>query len=58
MYMITSPLYPMFNPNRITETYNQIIKIENIDKYSSDSVEKIPRNELKEIIEKSNILND
>jgi len=56
MYMITSPLYPMFNPNIITETYNKIKKIDEFDKYSSDSVDKIPKDELKQIIEKSNLL--
>ncbi len=58
MYMISSPLYPMFHPNIITETYDDIKKIEKFDKYSSNSVDKIPKNELKEIIKKTYLLND
>ena len=58
MYMITSPLYPMFHPNIITETYDKIKKIDKFEKYSSDFVDKIPKDELKQIIEKSNLLND
>jgi UDP-N-acetylglucosamine 4,6-dehydratase/5-epimerase len=56
MYMITSPLYPMFNPDIITKTHDKIKKIYDFDKYSSDSVDKITKNELKQIIEKSGLL--
>ena len=56
MYMITSPLYPMFHPNIITETYDKIKKIDEFDKYSSDSVEKISHNELVETLKHSNLL--
>jgi len=58
MYMITSPLYPMFHPNIITETYDKIKKIDEFDKYSSDSVDKIPKEELKEIIKRSSLIDD
>jgi UDP-N-acetylglucosamine 4,6-dehydratase/5-epimerase len=58
MYMISSPLYPMFNPDIITETYDKIKKIDEFDKYSSDSVDKISKVELKQIIEKSYLLDN
>ena len=51
MYVLTNPLYPIFHPNLINETYDGINKIENMDVYSSDNVEKIPLNELKKIIQ-------
>ena len=51
MYVLTNPLYPIFHPNLINETYDGIKKIENMDVYSSDNVEKIPLNELKKIIQ-------
>jgi UDP-N-acetylglucosamine 4,6-dehydratase/UDP-glucose 4-epimerase len=55
MYMITSPLYTLFNDKNIKESYQGIKKIEDVQKYSSDSVEKISVKELKTII-KNNIL--
>lgn len=58
MYMITNPLYPMFHPNIITETYDKIKKIDTFDNYSSNSVDKISKEELKHIIEKSILLSD
>lgn len=58
MYMITNPLYPMFHPNIITETYDKIKKIDKFDNYSSNSVDKISKEELKQIIEKSFLLSD
>ena len=51
LYLITNPLYPLFHPNVIDKTYNGIKKIENLESYSSDKVEKIPRMELKQIIQ-------
>ena len=51
MYVLTNPLYPIFHPNLINETYDGINKIENMDVYSSDNVEKIRLNELKKIIQ-------
>ncbi len=51
MYILTNPLYPTFNPNLINQTYDGIKKVENMDVYSSDNVEKIPQNELKKIIQ-------
>ena len=51
MYLLTNPLYPIFHPNLINETYDGINKIENMDVYSSDNVEKIRLNELKKIIQ-------
>ena len=58
MYMITNPLYPMFHPNIITETYDKIKKIDKFDNYSSNSVDKISKEELKQVIEKSILLSD
>ena len=58
MYMITNPLYPMFHPNVITETYDDIKKINTFDRYSSDLVDKIPINELQQIIKTSNLLSE
>lgn len=56
LYVITNPLYPMFHPNIIHESYDGIKKIENMNIYSSDKVEKIPNKDLKEIIQHSDLL--
>ena len=56
VYMITNPLYPMFNPTIIDETYPGIKKLDKFEQYSSDLVDKIQKNELKTIIEESNLL--
>lgn len=56
LYMITNPLYPMFHPTVINDTYQGIKKLDQFERYSSDLVEKIPKDELKQIIEKSNLL--
>ena len=55
MYMIASPLYTLFNDKNIKESYQGIKKIEDVQKYSSDSVEKISVKDLKTII-KNDIL--
>ena len=57
VYMITNPLYPMFHPTIIDETYPGIKKLNKFEQYSSDLVDKIQKNELKTIIEESNLLN-
>ena len=57
MYMIASPLYTLFNDKNIKESYQGIKKIEGVQKYSSDSVEKISVKELKTIIENAGLLN-
>ena len=57
MYMIASPLYTLFNDKNIKESYQGIKKIEDVQKYSSDSVEKISVEELKTIIENAGLLN-
>ena len=57
MYMIASPLYTLFNDKNIKESYQGIKKIEDIQKYSSDNVEKISVKELKTIIENAGLLN-
>ena len=56
MYMITNPLYPMFNPDIIDDNYDGIKKITNMDSYSSDKVDKIDKRELVKIIQESNII--
>jgi len=57
MYMLTNPLYPLFNDDVITNSYKGIKKLENFDAYSSDRVEKISKDELKEMINKPGFLN-
>lgn len=56
LYMITNPLYPMFHPSVINDTYKEIKKLDNLDRYSSDLVEKIPKDELKQILKESELL--
>jgi len=50
LYMLTTPLYPMFHPNVISDMYKGIKKIENMESYSSDNVNKIPKEELTDMI--------
>ena len=50
MYILTNPLYPMFHPNVINDIYDGIKEIGNMKVYSSDNVEKISIDELKNII--------
>ena len=57
MYMIASPLYTLFNDKNIKESYQEIKKIEDVQKYSSDNVEKISVKDLKTIIENAGLLN-
>lgn len=56
MYMIANPLYPLFHEDEIKTTYPSIKKIENMTEYSSDSTDQIPKEELKNSIEKLKIL--
>ena len=56
LYMLTSPLYPMFNPNVIHQTYDGIKEIVNMESYSSDNVEKISKVELKNIFQELNLI--
>ena len=58
MYMIASPLYTLFNDKNIKESYQGIKKIEDVQKYSSDNVEKISVKDLKTIIENTGLLNE
>ena len=57
MYIIASPLYALFKNENVKESYQDIKKIEDIQKYSSDTVEKIPPKDLKTIIENAELLN-
>ncbi len=56
LYMLTSPLYPMFHPNVINHTYDGIKEITNMESYSSDNVEKISKDELKDTFQKLNLI--
>ena len=53
--------YVIFNPSRseeeIRKLYPKIKKIGNLERYSSDKVARIPKDELKKIITKSGLLN-
>lgn len=55
MYLITNPLYPLFHASKINDMYQGIKKIEKIKDYSSNTVEKISRTELKEMIKQSGL---
>jgi FlaA1/EpsC-like NDP-sugar epimerase len=52
-YLIANPFY---EDKKIKKTYHGIKKITGMDRYSSDTVKKIPKNELKQIIKKSGLL--
>jgi UDP-N-acetylglucosamine 4,6-dehydratase/UDP-glucose 4-epimerase len=56
MYMLSNPHYELFNTNNISEIYDDIDKVENLNAYSSDIAEKITTEELKEKIKNSNLL--
>ena len=56
LYMLTTPLYPMFHPNVISEKYPGIKEIDNMEEYSSDKVDKISKEELKNIIQTSKLV--
>ena len=57
MYMIANPLYSLFTDKNIKESYQGIKKIEDMQKYSSNVVEKIPVKNLKTIIKNAGLLN-
>tara|TARA_Y100000590_G_scaffold86224_1_gene96607 strand:+ start:18100 stop:19107 length:1008 start_codon:yes stop_codon:yes gene_type:complete len=50
VYLLANPLYGLFNDDAIKERYDGIEKRNQTDSYSSDKVDKIPINELKQII--------
>ena len=56
MYMLANPHYKLFNDSEILENYDGIKKVEGINSYSSDTVEKITKEELKEKIKNSGLL--
>jgi UDP-N-acetylglucosamine 4,6-dehydratase/5-epimerase len=56
MYMLSNPHYDLFNTHNLSETYDGINKVENLNAYSSDVAEKITLEELKEKIKISNLL--
>ena len=57
MYMIGNQFYPRFLEDKIREFYKNIKKVENLEEYSSNTVEKISKSELKQAILKSGLLN-
>jgi len=56
MYMITNPLYPLFNVESIEKLYNGIKKVQGSEIYSSDIVEKISKEEMVNTMNKSGLL--
>jgi len=56
MFMILNPFYSLFHENEIIKSYDGIKKIEGYDVYSSDKVERISKDELKNIISKSGLI--
>ena len=50
LYILTNPLYPIFNANVISDTYNGIKKINTVESYSSDNVDRISKESLKTMI--------
>jgi len=50
VYLLANPLYSLFNDDAIKERYDGIAKKNDSGSYSSEKVEKIPIDELKEII--------
>ncbi len=56
MYMLSNPHYELFNTHDLSQMYEDINKVQNINAYSSDVAEKITTEELKEKIKNSNLL--
>jgi len=56
MYMLANPHYNLFKSRKIVENYDGIKKVENMNSYSSDIGEKITKDELKEKIKNSGLL--
>jgi|TARA_B110000467_G_C18327978_1_gene490655 UDP-N-acetylglucosamine 4,6-dehydratase len=55
MYMITNPLYPLFNVDSIEKSYAGIKKVQNLEGHSSDIAEKISKEEMVNMINNSGI---
>jgi UDP-N-acetylglucosamine 4,6-dehydratase/UDP-glucose 4-epimerase len=56
MYMLSNPHHKLFNTHDLSQMYEDINKVQNINAYSSDVAEKITTEELKEKIKNSNLL--
>jgi UDP-N-acetylglucosamine 4,6-dehydratase/UDP-glucose 4-epimerase len=56
MYMLSNPHYELFNTHDLSQMYEDINKVQNLNAYSSDVAEKITTEELKEKIKNSNLL--
>ena len=55
MYLISSPLYDMFHSRTISESYQNITKINNVKNFSSEVAEKISTQELVKMISSFNL---
>ena len=56
VYLLANPFFPMFSPKNIHSIYPHATKIQIKESYSSDNVQKIPVNELKNIFQSSPFL--
>lgn len=56
MYMLTNPHHKLFNTKELSELYSGIEEVKNLTTYSSDVAEKITKDELKEKIKNSGLL--
>ena len=56
MYMLSNPHQKLFTNRDLSELYDGITKVENLNAYSSDVAEKITKEELKNKIQESNLL--
>ena len=56
VYLLANPFFPMFSPENIHTIYPNATKIQLNESYSSDHVQKIPVDELKNIFQSSPIL--
>ena len=56
MYMLSSPHHKLFNTNELSETYDGIKQVQNLEAYSSDVAIKITKQELIKKIKSSGLL--
>jgi len=56
MYMLSNPHHKLFNTNELSETYDGIKQVQNLEAYSSDVAVKITKQELIEKIKSSGLL--
>ena len=56
MYLVSNPLYATFHGKEITDNYDNISKLTNLENYSSAFSEKISKDELKLMIQNSGLI--